>query len=102
MLTLNTEADILAAVASALKQHRMSQGLRQVDLAERSGVAIATLRRFERTGHIGFYGLAKLLVTLGLADAFVSAFKRVPERPASAKDFTARVRVRAPRHSSSA
>jgi transcriptional regulator with XRE-family HTH domain len=73
-----------------------------VDLAEKSGVAIATLRRFERSGQIGFPGLAKLLTTLGLTDAFIASFQRAPETPASTRDFmnaSARRRKRAPRRS---
>ena len=87
MLSLNTEADLLRTVANAVRQHRLGQGLRQIDLAQKSGVAIATLRRFERSGQIGFLGLAKLLTTLGLTDAFIASFQRAPETPASARDF---------------
>jgi transcriptional regulator with XRE-family HTH domain len=90
----------MRTVAEAVRQHRLAQGLRQLDLAQRSGVAIATLRRFERSGQISFLGLAKLLTTLGLTDAFIASFKRVPETPASARDFlnaSAQRRQRAPR-----
>jgi transcriptional regulator with XRE-family HTH domain len=102
MLSLNTEADLLRTVADAVRQHRLAQGLRQIDLAQKSGVAIATLRRFERSGQIGFLGLAKLLTTLGLTDAFIASFQRAPEIPASARDFMnagARRRTRASRRS---
>jgi transcriptional regulator with XRE-family HTH domain len=101
-LSLNTEADLLRTVAETLRRHRLARGLRQVDLAQRSGVAIATLRRFERSGQIGVPGLARLLTTLGLADAFIASFQRVPETPASAKDFvnaSSLRRKRAPRRS---
>ena len=102
MLSLNTEADVLRAVADAVRRHRLAQGLRQIDLAQKSGVAIATLRRFERSGQIGFLGLAKLLTTLGLTDAFIASFQRVPETAASVRDFmsaSSRRRKRAPRRS---
>ncbi len=64
-------------------------GWRQVDLAQKSGVAIATLRRFERTGKVGFPALAKLLVSLGLADRFLAALKPPAEAPASIAAFLA-------------
>jgi len=102
MLSLNTEADLLRTVADAVRRHRLAQGVRQLDLAWKSGVAIATLRRFERSGQIGFLGLAKLLTTLGLTDSFIASFQRVPEIAASARDFTnasAQRRKRAPRRS---
>ena len=88
MLSLITESDILARTASAVRERRHSMGLRQVDLAERSGVAIATLRRFERTGQIGFEGLAKLLVACGFADSFLSALRpSAVSQAASIDDF---------------
>ena len=102
MLSLNTEADLLWTVADTVRRHRLAQGLRQIDLAQKSGVAIATLRRFERSGQIGFLGLAKLLTTLGLTDAFIASFQRVPETVASSRDFmnaAGRRRKRAPRRS---
>lgn len=100
MLSLNTEFDVMRAVADSVRQHRLAQGLRQTDLTQKSGVAVATLRRFERTGQITFFGLAKLLTSLGLADAFIASLQRVPETPASTKEFMtgmARRRQRAPR-----
>ncbi len=102
MLSLNTERDLLENVAGIVRQHRLAQGLRQIDLAQKSGVAIATLRRFERSGQIGFLGLAKILTTLGLTDAFIASFQRVPETVASLRDFmtaSAHRRKRAPRRS---
>lgn len=87
MLSLKSESDILQEVARTLRAHRSALGWRQVDLAEKSGVAVATLRRFERTGKVGFYALAKLLVSLGLADQFLAALKPVAETPKSIAAF---------------
>ncbi len=102
MLTLTTEADLLLRTAQTVRERRQTLGLRQVDLAERSGVAIATLRRFESTGQITFGGLAKLLVACGLADAFLAGIKpKTVAAPASINEFLGnapsprrRVRVR--------
>lgn len=101
MISLKTEADILREVAEAVRSHRVALRWRQDDLAKRSGLSIATLRRFERSGQIGFQGLAKLLVSLGLADAFLAAFKQPGAAPASIDAFLktgtrsrARTRVR--------
>ena len=93
MLSLKTESDVLRRVADLLRDHRSALGLRQADLAERSGVAIATLRRFERTGQIGFLGFAKLLVTLGLVDNFLAAFKLPSGAPKSIAAFLAEGRA---------
>jgi transcriptional regulator with XRE-family HTH domain len=82
----------------------LALGLRQVDLAEKSGIAVDTLRRFERTGNIGFIGFARLLVSLGLVDSFLANFKTPPPPAKSIRDFLAagkkarvRQRARAPR-----
>ena len=103
MLSLKTESDVLREVADSLRAHRRALRWRQGDLAQRSGVAISTLRRFERTGHIGFQALGKLLVSLGLADNFLAALKRPTDTPKSIEAFLAadqpaspRLRVRVP------
>lgn len=101
MLSLKNEADILREVRELIRAHRMALSWRQDDLAQRSGVGIATLRRFENTGRIGFSGLAKLLVALGLADKFIEGLQQPKPAPKSIDEFLAsvptRARQRAPR-----
>ncbi len=97
MLSIKTEVDVLREVADALRSHRVALAWRQEDLATRSGVSIATLRRFERTGQIGFLGLAKLLVTLGLADSLLAGLKRPELAPTSMEAFLAPAKARRPR-----
>ncbi len=106
MLSLKTESDVLREIADSLRAHRLALGWRQEDLAERSGLSIDTLRRFERSGRIGFLGLAKLLVTLGLADNFLAVFKPPSIAPTSIEAFLtegqgAKARQRARRAKSS-
>lgn len=88
---------MLREAADFLRAHRLALGWRQDDLAERSGVAIATLRRFERSGQIGFQGFAKLLVSLGLADNFLATLKRPDSAPQSIEAFLAAGNTRKPR-----
>ena len=97
MLSLKTESDMLREVADSLRAHRLAVGWRQADLAERSGVAIATLRRFERSGQISFQGLSKLAVTLGLADNFLAALKRPAATPKNIATFLAEGQATIPR-----
>lgn len=97
MLSLKTEADVLREVADSVRSQRVALNWRQEDLATRSGVSIATLRRFERTGQIGFLGLAKLLVTLGLADQLLAGLKRPEPAPKSMEAFLASPKTRSPR-----
>ena len=97
MLSLKTEVDVLREVADAVRSQRVTLHWRQEDLATRSGISIATLRRFERTGQIGFLGLAKLLVTLGLADQVLAGLKRPEPAPKSMEAFLASAKPRRPR-----
>jgi transcriptional regulator with XRE-family HTH domain len=103
MLSLKNETDIIQEARDLIRAHRMALSWRQDDLAKRSGVGIATLRRFESTGRIGFVGLAKLLATLGLADRFLGALKQPAPAPKDINEFLATapspVRQRAPRQS---
>ena len=73
MLALLSEVDVLHRLAAAVHERRIALRWRQEDLATRSGVSIATLRRFERSGSIASGGLAKLLVSLGLAERMLEA-----------------------------
>lgn len=89
MLSLTTEADLLEKTAKNLRAHRVAAGLRQQDLADRSDVTLATIRRFERTGRIGYPVLARLLVTLGLADAMLEALAPPRNIPDTMDSFLA-------------
>lgn len=52
-------------VAHREKQRRKERKLSRQELSERSGVTVASLRRFEETGEISFHSLVLLLKTLG-------------------------------------
>ena len=101
MLSLKNEVDVLRQARELIRAHRMALSWRQDDLAQRSGVGLATLRRFEKTGRIGFSGLAKILVTLGLADKFLEALQQPKSAPKNIDEFLAtapaQARQRAPR-----
>jgi len=56
--------DIASELAARLKSHRLTQNLTLEGLARRSGVALGTLKKFERTGRISLVSFIRLLVTL--------------------------------------
>ncbi len=101
MLSLKNEADILLEARELIRAHRMTLSWRQDDLAHKSGVGVATLRRFENTGRISFTSFARLLVTLGLADKFLDALRQPKAAPKDIREFLAAAAVsarqRAPR-----
>lgn len=56
--------DIAAALAVRLRNRRLAQNLTLEGLARRSGVALGTLKKFERTGQIALVSFIRLVVTL--------------------------------------
>jgi transcriptional regulator with XRE-family HTH domain len=101
MLSLKNETDVIREARTLVRAYRMALSWRQADLAKRSGVGVATIRRFESTGRIGFVGLAKLITSLGLVDHFLGALKQPPVSPKDINEFItggpSPVRQRAPR-----
>lgn len=62
--------DILRDIAEKHKKIRKRLGLSQVELAERSGVSLGSIKRFERTGQVAFESLLKLVFILGRLEEF--------------------------------
>lgn len=60
------------------KKLRKSQKITQRDLARRSGVSYASIRRFETTGEISFQSLLSIANSLGCLEDFDSIFKEPP------------------------
>lgn len=65
--------DVQDALKKQLRARRLEQGLTQAGLADRSGVALATLRRFEQTGAVSLESFLKLLMALGMIDGVMEA-----------------------------
>lgn len=61
-------------VAERHKKIRKSQKLSQMELAERSGVSLGSLKRFETTGHISFESLLKLAHFFNRLEEFDGVF----------------------------
>lgn len=57
-------------LAQRLRQLRLLAGWKQSTLAERSGVSLPTLRRYERTGNTSLEHFLKLCAALGRLDEF--------------------------------
>ena len=67
--------DVRLELAQKHKSLRKQKGLSQQDLAERSGVSLGSLKRFETQGQISLESLLKLVFVLGR----LSDFERVLE-----------------------
>ena len=56
--------DIALEIAARLRKRRLAQQLTQEGLARRSGVALGTLKKFERSGQIAFTSFIQLAIAL--------------------------------------
>jgi len=61
---LMTPEDITIEMALRLRNRRLAQNLTLEGLARRSGVALGTLKKFERTGQIALVSFIRLVITL--------------------------------------
>lgn len=76
--SLTTPESVSETLASRLKALRLARGWKQVTLAERSGVTLASLRRFEETGKVSLQNLLDLAFALNRLDDFEALLKAPP------------------------
>lgn len=67
---LHTPEETAHALAGKVRQLRLARKWKQATLAERSGVSLGSLRRFEQTGQISLSSLLRLSFALGRLDGF--------------------------------
>ena len=65
-----TPSEVSLELAKRLKKMRRQLKLTQADLAERSGVSLGSLKRFENSGRISLESLLKLVHLLGRLKEF--------------------------------
>lgn len=75
MISLVNIAEAQTRISEAIKAQRIQQGFTQKGLAERAGVSLASLRKFEQKGSIALESLLKLLLVLGGLEAFIEAIE---------------------------
>lgn len=73
--SLKTPQKTRQELAARLKELRLAKGWRQVTLAERSGVSLGSLRRFETSGRVSVDNLLKLAFALRRLDDFDGLFE---------------------------
>ncbi|MHB0964275.1 MAG: helix-turn-helix domain-containing protein [Gemmatimonadaceae bacterium] len=64
-LHILSPTDVSLALGRRVQARRLEHGWTQAELASRSGVAIDTLKKFERTGQISLPRLVRLVIALG-------------------------------------
>lgn len=88
--------DVMLSVAQRAKTLRLEQNITQQELADRVGIAIGTIKRFEKTGEIQFNHLLRVALVLGRLEEFVNLFapSDVPVSLYELKDIKPRQRAR--------
>lgn len=76
--SLKTPEEVRRTLAERLKALRLARGWKQATLAERSGVSLASLRRFEESGRVSLESLLALAFTLHRLDDFEGVFEAPP------------------------
>ncbi len=86
MNSLITTSKALRKVAESLRAIRLEKGFTQAGLADRAGVSLASLRKFEQKGLISLESFFKLAMALGCLDSLVEAVKPLNENFTSIDD----------------
>lgn len=69
-----TPDDIAMNLAKRVRMRRKEHKLTQADAAERSGVSLASYKRFEQTGEISLKSLIRISIALGCEENFEELF----------------------------
>ena len=75
MVVMLTPQDTFLELSRLLRQHRIAKSLTQAELAQRSGVSVAVLRKFEQTGKVSLESFVKLTFVLGVDDRLIKALQ---------------------------
>jgi len=76
-------ADFLLETAGKFKALRKAKKWSQAEMAERSGVSLGSLKRFETTGQISFSSLLQLAHVLDRLSDFEAVFEKKTTRDLS-------------------
>jgi len=93
MIALLTVDKAQAQIATNLREWRVAAGLTQAGLAKRSGVSIATLRKFEQKGLISIESFLRITMVLDLLEEIVAATEQIKPTYSSIEDVLSDVQI---------
>ncbi len=79
-LSIQTPDEVAQSLAKRLKTLRLMQGFKRQTLADRAGVTLASLKRFETTGKGSLDLLLKVVFTLGRLDELKDLLQPPPAK----------------------
>jgi transcriptional regulator with XRE-family HTH domain len=87
-LFLVNPSEMAEHLAKSAQRKRLALNLSQKTLSQRSGVSLAVIKQFERTGKISLVSLLKIALVLDCLKEFEGLFpKHPPEKFLSLDDF---------------
>ncbi|GHU10920.1 transcriptional regulator [Alphaproteobacteria bacterium] len=78
-IILKTEDEILKDIAARSREVRLTKNLSQLGLANRAGVSLGSLKRFESTGEISLKSLVKIMFVLECVHQSECLFEQMKE-----------------------
>lgn len=75
-----TAEEIDKKLADRVSQLRKRRKITQKDLAEKSGVSLGSIKRFETCGQISLISLTKIAIALGCSTEITEMFTDIPYR----------------------
>ncbi len=78
--SLHTPEDIARQWADKIRHLRLDRGWKQSTLAQRAGVSLASLRRFETSGQGSLKNVLRLIFALGRIDDLATVLEPPPAR----------------------
>lgn len=78
ILYQKTWNEINKEIAGNVRQLRKRKKITQNELAKKSGVSFASIKRFEQTGEISLQSLTKIAIALNVEDELETLFTSVP------------------------
>tara|TARA_R110001592_G_C13162862_1_gene749078 strand:- start:1477 stop:1785 length:309 start_codon:yes stop_codon:yes gene_type:complete len=86
MNSLITTSKALRKAVENMRTLRLEKELTQAGLAKRSGVSLASLRKFEQKGSISLESFFKLAMALGCLESLIDAINPLDEKFSSIDD----------------
>lgn len=77
-INLLSPHDLMLKIAAQAKEKRLNLNLTQQSLADRSGVSLGALKKFERSGKISIESLLQIAVVLDSLNEFANLFTPKP------------------------
>lgn len=74
-MDLRPVGEVLVELGARARALRLLRDLSQGELAERAGLGVATIQRFEKTGHVSLENVYRIAIALSAEEGFAKLFE---------------------------